>query len=283
MLASMATRVELETSAYRVSRRIRSGPTSSVFEVITPDRGRLAIKVLFSDDPSQRVRFLLEAAAQARVHHENVCPFLRLVRTPSGMPCIVMPLLAGTTLRELLATTGRFSPVRAATIMSELLRGLHAAHEVGIVHRAVTPSNILIGRLERESRRSTRAILMDFGLSKLDDVPIPVPRETLAKTRSTYLSPEIILGERVDPRSDVYAAGLVLFEIITGRAPFVDADDARVMEAHLDRNPPRLDVVAGAGRELADVVARALDKQPDRRWESARAFARALDAAIATS
>lgn len=282
MLASTRGEVDLEARAFRVARRIRTGSTSSIFEIEARHGARLAVKVLFSDDPATRVRFLLGAAAQSRVRHENVAPFLELVRTPSGLPCIVMPLLVGCSLREQLRTMGRLAPERACGLVGEALRGLDAIHRAGIVHREVTPSNVFVGRVDRESRRAVRAIVTDFGVAKVDDLPVAVPAHALSRLEAAYLAPEILLGERVDGRADVYAAGVVLFEAITGRPPFVGPDRAAVMEAHLDRTPPRLDLVAGASPSVADVVARALEKRPSHRWESARAFARALDAAVAT-
>ena len=282
MLSMTDDTVDLEACAYKVVRRIGSGMTSTVFEAVTPERRRFAVKVPLSDDPAVHLRFLLEATALARVHHENVVPLLKLQRTPSGVPCIVMPLLVGNTLREHLFTTGRISPERASSLVGDALRGLDAAHRVGVIHRDLTPSNLFIGRTERESRRATRGILLDFGLAKIDDVSLPLPESALASLSPPYLSPELILGERVDPRTDVYSAGVLLFEAITGRPPFVGRDRARVMEAHLDRTAPRLDVVAGVDAALARVVARALEKRPDRRWPTARAFASALDACAAS-
>jgi serine/threonine-protein kinase len=281
MLSSVDETMDLEACAYKVVRRIGGGMTSTVFEAVTPERRRFALKVPLSDDATVRVRFLLEAAALARIRHENVVPLLKLQRTPSGMPCIVMPLLVGCTLREHLFTTGRISPERAAYFVSDTLRGLDAAHRVGVIHRDLTPSNLFIGHGERESRSSTRAIVLDLGSAKIDDVSTPLPESAASQLSPAYLSPELILGERVDPRTDVYSAGVLLFEAITGRPPFVGRDRAQVMEAHLDRTPPRLDVVADVGPALAEVVARALEKRRDRRWPTARAFARAIDASIA--
>ena len=165
--------------------------------------------------------------------------------------------------------------------MTDLLAGLDAAHAVGILHRDLAPRNVFLGRAVDEPPSASRALLIDFGLAKLmmSEPPTDLSRRYPARGNPAYMAPEQILGQRADARTDVYAAGVVLFEMIAGRPPFSCADPDEVARAQLERRAPRLDRIARASAGIAHVVARALEKHPGDRYAGARELSDALAAA----
>lgn len=260
-----------------VGRRIGRGGAGEVREASWPGLGGVAVKILhraFEGDPAMLVRARIEAAAIARIDHPNVVRLLGTAETKDGRFAIVEPRLVGMTLREVLDENVRLDWPVACRCLAAVLDGLSAAHAVGVVHRDVKPSNLFLGRERGEVRRAARPIVIDFGLARLDG------RSSAATTGSTvvgspaYVAPEQILGGAQDARTDVYAAAVVLYEAIVGVPPFLDRVPARVLEAHLLDEAPRLR--APVPPALARCVARALRKPPRERFDSAAAMAAEL-------
>lgn len=265
-----------------ITRCLSSGSRSRIFEAVRRrDHQRFAIKLLVADTLDVRVRFELEGIALSRIRHAHVVEILSAVTTPNGSKCIVMPFLLGETLRDLLDTTGRLSHARAARLMVEVASGLSAAHAAGVLHRDLHPHNVFVGRAWNEAPSRTRPILIDFGLAKLGAPdPTDLSRRWPAIGDLAYMAPEQILGMPVDARTDVYGLGVLLFEALAGRPPFVADHPEDVVEAQLHRAAPSLDGIAHTTTALARVARRALEKRPEDRFPSARAFAEALYATL---
>ncbi len=267
--------------SYEIERLIGQGGMGRVYAAVQREVGsRVAVKVLneeYSRDPELAERFFAEARAVNLVAHDNIVSVLDLVRLPNGRPVIVMELLEGETLRELVRA--KPTPLGAIVhVMIEVLSALVAAHAVGIVHRDLKPDNILV-------LPSGRAKVLDFGIAKLISAqPGQTPRTRTGALVGTpeYMAPEQISGRPVDARTDIYAAGIVLYEAMTGRRPFEGDSDFEVMRAHVDEQPaPARSRRAEIPVEVEAVIMRALAKAPADRFASATEMANALQAASA--
>jgi serine/threonine-protein kinase len=267
-------------SRYRILQRLALGSMGAVYaaERIHLKR-RVAVKFLhtrIAGDPQFTRRFEREALAMSQLSHPHCVSVIDF--GVADAPYIVMDLAEGRTLQEILRE-GRLDPPRAVHICRQVLSGLDHAHQRGIVHRDVKPSNVIITEY---ACFGDHARLLDFGLAALQ-VPDPSGRE-LTRTRvvvgtPSYMSPEQSRGERVDPRADVYGAGVLLFQMLTGRRPFEADDTMKMLEMHRQAPVPSLsarcpDAVFSA--ELEEVVATALIKDPSQRFATALEFATAL-------
>jgi serine/threonine protein kinase len=277
----------LAGTRYRALRLLGGGSSSEVFDALGPGGLRYAVKVLRPFLLGARdaiARMEQEALALSSLDHPSLVRILDVGITPDGRPFFVMPRLSGETLRQRLAREGTLSPALACSLLAGMLEGLDQAHERGIVHRDLKPANLfLVARprvLGASSRRpAERCVLLDFGIAKLAASPGDFSTGAHVIGTPRYLAPEQILGGKVDARTDVYAAGLVLYEMLTGQSPFDVQSPVEVMRAHLESEPRRVNDRVRVCRELDHAVARALSKRPDRRWASARTFAAVLDRA----
>ncbi len=241
----------------------------------------VALKVISADlaaDDAFRERFRSESRIAVSLRHANVVP-IHHAGEEDGLLFVTMDLVDGPDLRRMLIASGTLPPDRAIKIIGQVASALDVAHSRGLVHRDIKPGNILV---ERDS--DDRAFLTDFGLAKRFDQAT----EAGALTRTgafvgtlDYVAPEQIRGDRVDARTDVYALGCVLYEAISGRAPFADREEnVAKIYAHLQDEPPWLPGDGGNEGELDEVIARALAKEPADRYPSAGDLARAAAAAI---
>ena len=266
----------LPGTGYRAVRRMGGGSTSEVYEAIGPDHARCAVKVLRSvyvHDAEAVFRFQQEARTLSSLDHPSLVRVLDAGTTAAWRPFLVMPFFKGETARARLCRRGPFAPRVACAIFADLLDDLDAAHRGGVVHRDVKPANISLP-VPTLGAATPRAVLLDFGVAKVLGAEGRQTTGSAVVGTPRYLAPEQILGGAVDARTDVYAAGLTLFELIAGRGPFDDAGGSiDVMRAHVETAPPSLADLAPVSPELAHVVARAIAKSPSRRWPSARAFA----------
>jgi serine/threonine protein kinase len=244
----------------------------------------VAIKVLpdfWSRDPDRLHRFELEAQAAAALNHPNIVSIFH-VGQYDGSPYIVTELLHGETLRERLRK-GALRLHEALDHGAEIARGLGAAHDAGIVHRDLKPENIFI-------TKDGRVKILDFGLAKLNPVKSSSGDEpTLTHQQQTnpgqvlgtvgYMSPEQVRGQPADARSDIFAAGAVLYEMLTGKPAFRKATSAETMSAILNEDPPAVSQVAPSlPPGLQRVVNRCLAKSPGQRFQHASDVAFALEA-----
>lgn len=264
---------------YRAIRRLGGGVLSDVLEARGPRDEILALKVLKPSgmNPDSAFRLGLEGRVLSGFCHSNVVKVLGSGVTAGGRPYLVMERLFGRSLRARLDREGRLSPLLACSLFLGLLDGLDAAHRAGIVHRDLKPSHVFVCG-EGKGLGEERAVLLDFGIAKMGGADGTATTDGHVIGTPRYWSPEQILGGCVDARTDVYGAGLVLFEALSGRSPFdADARDFREnMRAHLLVRPYALSQFVRVRPALSHVVERALRKEPDRRFPSAGAFAAAL-------
>ncbi|MGE5336134.1 MAG: serine/threonine-protein kinase [Nitrososphaerota archaeon] len=242
----------------------------------------VALKVIrdeIAGESEYRERFLREARLAASVDHPHVVTVYD-VGNKDGRLYLVMQWIEGSTLKEQLQTSGRLSPERAVAIGTQLAGALDALHGVsGLVHRDVKPANVLL----REVNREDHAYLTDFGVAKP-----PEALENLTKTGSTvgttgYLSPEQIRGEEAGPRSDLYALGCMVFEMLTGKRPFQGENELAIRWAHArDPRPLASEALPALDQRYDKFFARALAVNPDERFASGRDFAEALSGAQAS-
>jgi len=227
-------------------------------------------------------RFQEEARMATLVRHPNVAALYDFSRLPDGSYYMVWEFIDGVTLEEWMRRHGPLPPAQALDVARQLLAGLSEIHAQGIVHRDLSPDNILV-RPGRDG--GLNAKIIDLGIAKR------VAAETLSMTgtglfvgKLKYCSPEqagaLARGESLDGRSDLYSFGVVLYEMLAGRPPFEEETPEAYLGKHLHAAPPPLDTTrlpAGVGAALSAIVSKALAKQRDRRFASAREFADALE------
>ena len=257
---------------YRVGRRLGEGGMATVYLGHDLLLGRdVAIKSprpQFSADPGFRARFEREARAAAALSHPNIIDVYD-VGEDDGTPFIVMELVRGQSLKEIIAADAPFHPDDVAELLEQMAGALDYAHARGYVHRDIKPGNILIDQ-------HGRARLVDFGIAKgLADGDLTEAGASLGTVG--YLSPEQAAGLMATPASDVYSAGVVAFEMLTGELPFAAETPVGVAMRHMNDPAPRPShVVPGMPPQVDPIILRALAKDPTRRWSSAGAFAHAL-------
>jgi pSer/pThr/pTyr-binding forkhead associated (FHA) protein/tRNA A-37 threonylcarbamoyl transferase component Bud32 len=224
----------------------------------------VALKLIRPDQSAEqrmRERFRRESQVAASVDHPNVIPIFE-AGEEDGVLFITMRLVVGTDLRALISSEGRVDAHRTARIVRDVGTALDAAHKRGLVHRDVKPANVLLGR-------SDHVYLSDFGLAKPATAAGGLTRQGSIVARAEYVAPEQVTEDSVDARTDVYALGCLLFEALTGAAPFADKGGGAVM-AHVEAPPPSaVALVPGLPRQFDDVVSRAMAKDPDERYPSA--------------
>lgn len=258
---------------YTLSERLASGSMGTVWTGRDSVLERqVAVKLLrppVEDDPTFAERFRSEATAMAKLNHPGIVSVYDYGHEPpaagdTGEPTafLVMELVAGESLDALLRREGALPPERALDLAVQIVEALRAAHEAGIVHRDVKPSNLLL--------RDGRILVADFGIA----LPDFSPRLTASGTRlgtAPYQAPEQATRGLVTPVADLYSVGVVLHEMLTGQVPFDGETAFEITLKHLTEPPPELpDDVPVPVRE---VVRRALSKAPEERWESAAAMA----------
>jgi serine/threonine-protein kinase len=272
---------------YRVVGRIGVGGMGAVYRAEhTMMRRDLAIKVLLPElggkDEFAR-RFEREAESASRLAHPNIITVTDFGRTAEGSLFLAMEFLAGESLSSVIKA-GPVPQARALHIIRQILRGLEHAHAAGIVHRDLKPDNIML--VERDGQADVVKIL-DFGIAKVTE---PLSGRRAGATALTqagmifgtpeYLSPEQALAEVVDPRADIYAAGVILYEMLAGRKPFESEDKVKLISMHLAHAPPRLreaNPSVDVPVALEQVVLQALEKSRENRFATATAFLQALD------
>jgi eukaryotic-like serine/threonine-protein kinase len=268
-------------SRYQVQKKLGEGGMSYVYLAREVATGHdVAIKVLspkLATDRSSVERLRREAGLAMRLDHPNVCRILRLGESEDGLIYLVMPFLKGELLSDREVQGGPMAVDVGVTVLQQVCAGLHHAHELQIVHRDLKPENIM---LVVEDGGSDRAVVMDFGLAKERRA-----EGQLAKLTATgiilgtpeFMSPEQIRGKQLDARSDIYALGIVAFEMFAGKLPFQGRNAQEMMIARLRGQPLRLrQVRADAPEPLEKALARAMESNPDHRYDTALDFAAAL-------
>ena len=267
---------------YQVIEPIAQGAMGSVYRGERLRLGRaVAIKIMHDALPSElasRQRFEREAKLMARLEHPH-CVSVIDFGLHEERPYLVMELVRGTSLLDLIAKSGRIDPARAAELMRQVLSGLAHAHELGIIHRDIKPANIM---LAEKTGLGEQVRILDFGLARSVVVEGTKLTAGIVVGTPNYMAPEQIKGGAIDARTDIYACGVVLFELVTGKKPFISDDPLAVVRKHMNEPPPTLaDAAPGAaGLEgLEPIVARALAKAPAERYANTEEMAMALELA----
>src|SRR5436190_10584805 len=270
---------------YQILARLGVGGMGEVYKVLHIHLNAIrVIKLMRSNiaaDPGAHARFLREARLATKIQHPNVAALHDFSTLDDGSFYMVWEYIEGRNLHELIETRGPLSPRYAATISIDALLGLDAVHRAGIVHRDISPENIMIAR-DEDGEEHVKII--DLGIAK------QWGEEGSAKTQTgmfvgkwKYCSPEHLglldAGERIDGRADLYSFGIVLYEMLTGVPPFQADTPHRYLVLHSSERPQALRDVnpaVTASPELEALLFRALEKDRTRRFATARDFARAL-------
>ena len=276
LFASLTIKLGTRLGDYQVQELIGSGGMGEVYRARDKRLARsVAVKVLPSllrDDPDRLRRFEQEAQAAAALNHPNILAVYQL-GAHEGAPYMVTELLEGATLREHLARGPL--PVRAAVDYGvQIARGLAAAHERGVTHRDLKPENLFV-------TRDGRIKILDFGLAKFSRPTAgaeELPEAGLVFGTVGYMAPEQVRGDAVDYRSDIFALGAILYEMLSGRRAFQKPTSAETMSAILNDDPAAISQVVPTVPALHRVVHRCLEKNPERRFQSASDLAFALEA-----
>ncbi|MCB9595873.1 MAG: protein kinase [Sandaracinaceae bacterium] len=264
---------------YRIERLLGGGGMGRVYDAVQVDLGRrVAVKMLIPElakNPSILERFRREALAAAVLGHPHIVEVTDLVLPSDGPPFLVMEHLVGEALVDVLTRDGMLTVPRALRITIQLLDALQAAHDAGIVHRDLKPANVFLVAL---AGGDEMVKLLDFGVAKLRETPGARKLTAVGEMVGTprFAAPEQLKGGTVDARTDIYGAGVLLYGMLTGKPPFA-GPDMDLIRAVLEETPmdPRV-VNPAVDPVLASIVARAMAKNPDDRFESARAMMDAL-------
>ncbi|MEO6954761.1 MAG: serine/threonine-protein kinase [Polyangia bacterium] len=243
----------------------------------------LALKLLLPElgrSDELLARFQREAEAAARLSHSNIIQVTDFGRTEDGQLFLVMELLEGPSLADVLRDGKPLELDRALSIERQILRALEHAHQAGVVHRDLKPDNIVL--VERDGQHDV-VKLLDFGIAKLSGPDEAPGAEVLTQAgmiygTPAYLSPEQALGEPIDRRADLYAAGIILYEMLAGHRPFVADSALELVSMQITQKAiPVVQEVPSVSQRLSDAVDRALQKKRDDRWQDALSFLAALD------
>jgi len=271
---------------YRVVGKIGAGGMGVVWQAVDTRLDReVALKFLPAEAmtvASRRERFVREAKAASALNHPNIVTIYE-INSDAGADFIAMELVRGQSLAELLSARKRLSPDEVMRYALQMAEGLGKAHLAGIVHRDIKPGNIMItgdGLIK----------ILDFGLAKLSETPgapsnaaealtVTAPLTAAGAAMGTvgYMSPEQAMGDHVDARSDVFSIGVVLYELLSGRRPFLGTSHAEIMRAVLSSEPIALhSLSANVPERLAQIVQQCLEKASDARFSTAVELGRAL-------
>jgi len=269
---------------YIFKRLIASGGHGSVYEAEHRILGRrAAVKVLHShlaDQGEMLQRFVREARIVNQIHHPNVVDVYDFGMMPDGSPYFVMELLEGRTLSQLIHERGRMSAERALAYLEPVCAALEAAHRAGIVHRDLKASNVMVV----EDKEQPRVKLLDFGIAKVMQPQGGQEGLTLAGQRlgtAFAMAPEQLRGSTISPATDIYALGVLLFQLVTAQYPFQSRDRLELERLHLEAPPPRASAIAPVPPAVDAVVLRCLEKEAEQRFPNTEAFLTALREAVA--
>lgn len=260
---------------FQIQAHLAQGGMSDIYRAFDlVNRRPVALKVpdqTMIGDPAQYERFQREMHVMSTLQHPAILRGLGS-GTYNRMPYLVTELVEGKSLRDLIESSAPMPPEQAISIVIKIADGMAYCHEHGVIHRDLKPENILIAA-------NGQPVIMDFGLA-LTKGAHRVTYSNLSATMGTpdYMAPEQVDGKRGDARTDIYALGTILYEMMSGRTPFVGDNNLAVMAMHLNGTAPRLDRARpGISPQIAAVVARCLQRDPDERYPDMRALIQALE------
>jgi hypothetical protein len=263
---------------YRIIEPVGRGGMASVFKAYEPSLDRyVALKVLppeFLHDPSFAERFRREAQTIARLEHPQIIPiFAYDIDAETGTPWMAMRLISGGSLSQRIKNS-RLAPSESARILKDVAEALDYAHGAGVIHRDVKPQNVLLDD-------AGRVYLADFGIAKMVESTAHMTQTGMITGTPQYMAPEQALGKPIDKSIDIYALGIVAYELFTGRVPF-SADTPVAVLMKQASEPMPLPPVSEVQEDVTRAILRATAKDPAARWPSASAFARAITSATTT-
>ncbi len=276
--------IGVDLQGYVICRRVSSGGMGVVYEARHALIGhRVAVKVLrpeYSSDEDLKRRFLGEARAISAIKHRNVVEIVNFGLLPDGGPYLMMEFLEGESLHQLCERSGPLAVTHVLGLAEEILSGLAAAHQVGVVHRDLKPANVM---LSMQAQDDLLVKVCDFGLARQFDVsPEAASAGSLRAERGRhasliagtpeYISPEQAAGDPVDGQADLYSLGVMLFEMLSGRLPFEAATALELLHLHRTAAPPSVaSLVVGIPPVVGALVQLLLSKDPARRPPGAKA------------
>ena len=271
----------LEVGEYRVLRKIGEGGMGAVYAAVHPVIGkRVAIKVLaphIANHPELVRRFVDEARAVNKIGHPNIVDIFSFGWLPDQRHYFAMEYLEGQTLSDRMKT-GPIAADEARRLLGQICGALEAAHQVGIIHRDLKPENIWIAQ---PKHGDSYAKLLDFGIAKLLGDADSAPHTQTGAIMGTpaYMAPEQCRGTGIEPRTDLYSLGVILYEMFTGRTPF-QGSFVELITKHLSDAPEAPSRLGSIPPALERLILSCLEKEPARRPASAASLARELDAAL---
>jgi eukaryotic-like serine/threonine-protein kinase len=267
---------------YQVMKKLGEGGMSYVYLAKEISSGEtVAIKVLsprLAADKSSVERLRREAGLAMRLDHPNVCRILRLGESEDGLIYLVMPFLKGELLSDREVRGGPMDIDVSVALLKQMCAGLHHAHELQIVHRDLKPENVML--VPDDGAGPERAVIMDFGLAKerrADPAIAKLTATGIILGTPEFMSPEQIRGKPLDARSDIYALGIVAFEMFTGKLPFQGRNAQEMMIARLRSQPiPIRQYRSDVPEPVEKALTKALQTNPDDRFTTALEFGDAL-------
>lgn len=271
---------------FTITKLLGFGGMGAVYEAVQMNMSRsVALKLIPTHDPTTVARFEREALTISKLRHPNTVTVFDFGQSEGGFLFLAMELLDGRTLGEVITEEGPLDPARAVHIASQVCRSLNEAHLSGIVHRDIKPDNIILIRIDNDP---DVVKVLDFGIAKAvmgeDDVQLTGDGRIIGTPR--YMSPEQILAEALDHRSDIYSLGCILFEMLCGAPPFQQTSTTALMISHTQDPPPpfaqRLSrqQIERTPSYLEHVVFRALAKDPNDRFQTTDEFREELERAM---
>jgi serine/threonine-protein kinase len=269
---------------FKVEKKLGEGGMSYVYLATEQPSGtKVAVKVLspkLSGDPQSAERLKREAALAMRLSSPFVCNIHAIGSTPDGLLYLVMPYLSGELLSDREHRTGPTPIQEAVPLLVQMCLGLDHAHSLEIIHRDLKPENIMMVP-DPTGLIPVKAVVMDFGLAKSRVAGPEVQKLTatgIVLGTPEFMSPEQIRGKPLDGRSDIYALGILAFEMLTGQLPFQGRNAQELMIARLRGQPRKLREFKPALPEVLEmIVDKSLSSEPEQRWQSMKEFAGALD------
>ena len=264
----MATSQLQKIGKYDITEVLGEGGMGIVYKGVDPGIGRpVAIKMMtgnFADNPDLLKRFEREARSTGKLAHRNIVTIFEL-GTENGHPYMVIEYISGETLDQIITTRKRMSLVEKTEIMIQILEGLQYAHDNGIVHRDIKPGNVML-------LKDGTVKILDFGIARISDNSMTKTGQIVGTIN--YMSPEQFNGHVVDGRSDIFSAGVLFYEFLTGVLPFDGAETPSVILKILNEPPPPLkDHIKDFPPELEEIVKKSLTKDREDRYASAGDFA----------
>jgi serine/threonine-protein kinase len=279
--ADIAVGPGMMVGEYMVERTIAEGGMGAIYAGIHPVISkRVAIKVIskrYAQDPKAVARFVLEARSVNQIGHHNIVDIFSIGELDDRRNYLVMELLDGMAMNQVLQRVKRLRPGEVLSVYEQLCDALDAAHKKGFIHRDLKPDNVIV--LRRPPRPFIK--ILDFGLAKLRGAALSHNTEvgTVLGTPE-YMAPEQCRGSHVDARTDIYALGVMLYELLAGQKPFTDPSPLRILAMQQHAQPTPLGRLVQISSKLEAVVSRAMDKDPTARYPSTKELIQDLRVAI---